>query len=460
MTRVIHTGDTHLGYQQYHSPTRRADFLDAFEQVVDDAIEDDVDAVVHAGDLFHDRRPELRDLLGTIRVLRRLRETGIPFLAVVGNHESTRGGQWLDLFENLGLAERLGAEPRLVGETAFYGLDHVPKSRREDLDYSFEPHDATRAALVSHGLFTPFAYADWETETVLERSNIDFDAVLLGDNHAPGVETVADTWVTYCGSTERASAAEKEPRGYNLIEFGASEAAAVDIRRRTLDTREFVFVPVELAAGEGPGRVREQLRQREVDDAVVVVEILGEGEPVTPASIEESLTDRGALIARVTDRRERDVEASVDVSFADPDDAVEERVRELGLSSAALDVDETIRASKTADSNVREVVEDRVATLLDEERDAFAPAPDAPDGDDAAADDEDVGSVADGDGDADEGNDTDATDEVDADDGGGGDADSNPATDENAETSENEPPEPAEGSASTPTDGQVTMEDF
>jgi exonuclease SbcD len=101
MTRVIHTGDTHLGYAQYHSQTRRADFRDAFEQVIDDAVDDDVDAVIHAGDLFHDRRPELSDLLGTIRLLRRLRRAGIPFLAVVGNHESTRSGQWLDLFEDL-----------------------------------------------------------------------------------------------------------------------------------------------------------------------------------------------------------------------------------------------------------------------------------------------------------------------------------------------------------------------
>ena len=99
MTRVIHTGDTHIGYAQYHSPVRRQDFLDAFDAVVDDAIDDDVDAVVHAGDLFHDRRPALSDLMGTIRVLRRLADAAIPFLAVVGNHEAARGGQWPDLFE-------------------------------------------------------------------------------------------------------------------------------------------------------------------------------------------------------------------------------------------------------------------------------------------------------------------------------------------------------------------------
>ncbi|MFB6252279.1 MAG: DNA double-strand break repair protein Mre11 [Halobellus sp.] len=452
MTQVIHTGDTHLGYQQYHSPERRADFLDAFEQVIDDAIETDVDAVVHAGDLFHDRRPELRDLLGTIRVLRRLRDADVPFLAVVGNHEATRGGQWLDLFENLDLAERLDDTPRLIGDTALYGLDHVPKSRRDDLDYDFRAHDAAHAALVSHGLFTPFAHANWETETVLDKSTVDFDAVLLGDNHAPGTEAVADTWVTYCGSTERASAAEEEPRGYNLVTFDES----VDVRRRTLDTRPFVFVSVELAEDEGVKRVREQLRQRDVTDAVVVVEVTGAGEPVTPAALEESLTERGALVARVTDRREQDHEASIDVSFADPDAAVDERVRELGLSSAALDVEETIRTDGIPDTTVRDTVESRVSELLEDDADAFAPAPETTE-DDSDADtdgvsDDDVGAAEKADSvDDDEVNKRDGRGEADTGDetSAGYDPDEAGETDDDSAADE-----------STSADTQVTMEDF
>jgi DNA repair exonuclease SbcCD nuclease subunit len=371
MTRVIHTGDTHIGYEQYHSPARRQDFLDAFEAVVDDAVADDVDAVVHAGDLFHDRRPDLRDILGTLSALRELDAADIPFLAVVGNHEATRGGQWLDLFERLGLARRLGDSPIVVGNTAFYGLDHVPRSRRDDLDYDFEPHDAAHAVLVSHGLFTPFAHADWDTETVLESASVAFDAVLLGDNHAADTAQVNGTWVTYCGSTERASASERDPRGYNIVEFDDG----VDVRRRSLDTRPFVFVSVDLGPGEGGERVREQVRQHDLTDAVVVVEVTGEGEPVTPASVEELALEEGALVARVTDRRELDTESDIEVSFADPDAAVRERVADLGLSSAALEVDDTVRAGDVADSNVRETVRDRVASLIDDGLNAFEGLP-------------------------------------------------------------------------------------
>jgi DNA repair protein SbcD/Mre11 len=391
MTRVIHTGDTHIGYQQYNSPERRQDFLEAFRNVATDAIEAGVDAVIHAGDLFHDRRPGLVDLQGTVEILRTLDDAGIPFLAVVGNHEGKRDAQWLDLFADLGLATRLGAEPYVLGDVAFYGLDFVPRSRREDLEYEFAPvpDEAEQAALVSHGLFEPFPHADWDTDRLLEESTAEFDAVLLGDNHHPDTAEVQGSWVTYCGSTERASASEREDRGYNIVTFESDEKPA--IRRRGLEsTREFVFVDVELAAEEGVDRVQERVRQHDLEEAVVIVTIEGEGRPITPAAVEELAVDRGALVARVNDRRDLpDEDEEVSVSFANPDDAVRERVRELGLSDAAREIDHTVRDDDLADANVRERVERRVREVLEDDEGAFEPAPER------EPSDEDVTTVAD-----------------------------------------------------------------
>jgi DNA repair exonuclease SbcCD nuclease subunit len=412
MTRVIHTGDTHVGYRQYHSPERRRDFLDAFEAVIDDAVgpasAQAVDAVVHAGDLFHDRRPDLPDLLGVLSALRRLAAADVPFLAVVGNHEATRGSQWLDLFADLGLATRLGAEPTVVGDTAFYGLDHVPPSRRDDLDYEFAPHDADAAALVAHGLFSPFPHADWDTEALLSAASVDFDAVLLGDNHVADTAEVAGTWVTYCGSTERTSADEREARGYNLVEFGSDAGgdASVDVRRRSLDTRPFVFVDVELAEGEGVERVRERVRQHDLDDAVAVVTVAGEGDPVTPAAVEDAALETGALLARVTDHRavgDAEAPTAPDVEFADPDAAVRERIDEMDLSTVGRRLDETVRDDGLADSNVR----DRVATLVADAVETGALGETESDGEDApATDDEDAPAT--------DGEDAPATDDEDA----------------------------------------------
>jgi DNA repair exonuclease SbcCD nuclease subunit len=402
MTRVIHTGDTHLGYAQYHRSERREDFLDAFRAVVQDAVADDVDAVVHAGDLFHDRQPGLADLLGALAVLETLDEADVPFLAVVGNHESKRDAQWLDLFEAMGLATRLGRRPVVVGDTAFYGLDFVPRTRREDLEYEFEGHDVDHAALVSHGRYAPlvpdYGNVEWDAAEVLENASVEFDAMLLGDEHAPTRGTVDGTWATYCGSTERASADERDERGYNIVTIGdaaedASTAAGtpsdgeVHIARRGIETRPFVFLDLELEAGEGTERVLERLREHDLTDAVVHVTITGDGESVAAARIESAATEAGALVARVSDRREVSEEVDLDVAFADPDDAVRERVRELGLSEAAHDLDETIRTDTVADANVADEVERRVEELLEEPA-AFEPAaaPSETDGDAADAD--------------------------------------------------------------------------
>jgi exonuclease SbcD len=381
MTRVIHTGDTHLGYQQYHRPERRQDFLDAFRQVAADAVDGDVDvdAVVHAGDLFHDRRPTLPDIMGALGVLRTLDDAGVPFLAIVGNHETKRDAQWLDLFESLGLATRLGPDPVHVDGVDFYGLDFVPRASRPDLEYEFEHGAGGDSVLVTHGLFEPFPHGDWDVRELLAGSPVAFDAVLLGDDHTPRTKQVTDphqAWVTYCGSTERASAAEREERGYNLVVF----EDGVDVRRRGLETRAFVFVDLELAPGEGVERVRERVGQHDLTDAVVVVSIDGDGDPVTPAAVEEYCDEQGALVTRVTDHREMVDESEVEVSFADPDEAVRERIRNLGLSPAARNIDETIRASKVADSNVADTVEDRIREFVEDADDgAFA------DGDDGAS---------------------------------------------------------------------------
>lgn len=365
MTRILHTGDTHLGYQQYHRPARREDFRAAFERVAEDAVSDGVDAVVHAGDLFHDRTPTLSDIMGAMSVLRILDDADVPFLAIVGNHESKRNRQWLDLFASMGLATRLGPEPVTLGNTAFYGLDFVPRSQRDSYEYDFADHDAEYAALVTHGLFEPFDHGDWDAREILDQADVDFDALLLGDDHTPQtkrIEEPSETWLTYCGSTERASASEREDRGYNLVTFDDD----VDIRRRGIETREFVFVDVDLEAGEGSAVVRERIAEYDVEDAVVIVTVTGDGEEVMPAGIEEFGEEQGALVTRVNDQRELAEDSEVDVNFADPDEAVRERIQDLGLSPLAREVDETIRASKVADSNVADTVERRVSEVVDE----------------------------------------------------------------------------------------------
>ena len=375
MLRVIHTADTHIGYRQYHSDARRHDFLHAFEQVIDDAIEADVAAVVHAGDLFHDKRPDLRDLQGTIAALARLRLAQIPFLGIVGNHERKRDAQWLDLFADLDLAVRLGPKATVIDEVAFYGLDYLtPATREKGLDLEIA-EDASVSVLVGHGIIEGLPYGDWDLDALLDGLAVEMDVVLLGDYHEHELEHRDGTLITYSGSTERASADERAPRGYNLMTV---EEGAVAVTHRTLPgTRAFEYVDVHLGEDEGEARVLDSLDEVDLEDAVAIVTIEGAGESVSPATVEAHARDRGALVARVRDRRDgtgETDEAGLSVSFADPDRAVRAAMVETELSEAAHQLDELIRDRAIPDSRVRERARVSIESLLEEDPEAISRA--------------------------------------------------------------------------------------
>jgi hypothetical protein len=129
----------------------------------------------------------------------------------------------------------------------------------------------------------------------------------------------------------------------------------------------------------------------------------------------------------------------VDVSFADPEDAVRERVEEMALSEAARDVDEAVRADTLPDSNVRETVKGRVEERIDD-LDAFAGGG--------------AGDNGQGDG---EGGETDEGGESDG--GGDGEADVDSDEEDAGVDPDETDEEDAEGETSG-TDGQVSMEDY
>lgn len=389
MTVLLHTSDTHLGYHQYHLRERADDFATAFEQVIDDAIDRGVDGVVHSGDMFHDSNPRIGPLLHAIRQLRRLQAADIPFLTVAGNHDSTRNEQWVSVFTEVADANHLDYEPTVLGDVAVYGQDYVPASRRNQLGYDFEQHDAEHAVLVAHGAFEPLVpHAEWSLPSVLSSSSIGFDVALLGDDHTPAYEDVGGTFATYPGSTERTATDQRAERGYTIVQFGADAKArderedladvypaGVSFGRIPLDTRPHEYVDIKATEDQDvDAAVRAELRERDLEGAVVAVRIIGEGDPVTVGPLEDFAHDLGAFVARVSDRRQRVSDrVAIDVSFADPEDAVERRRQTLGFSTVVDELEQQARSDTPVDSNLKEEVETDIEARIEEVPESFAP---------------------------------------------------------------------------------------
>lgn len=368
--RIVHTGDTHLGYRQYHSDVRRQDFFNAFSSVVDDAISMGVDAVVHAGDLFDSRNPTLDDILDAMGLFSRLKSAGIPLLAIVGNHESKQSTQWLDLYSSLGLVIRLGTEPYRLGELALYGIDSVPKTKIPLFDYSIFEDKATDAkynVLVMHQLVKPFSFGDWDIKEVIESIPFDVHAVLLGDNHKQEITTVNEAWVTYCGSTERNSSSEREPRSYNIVTIGET---GIEISKRAIETREFVFIPVTLTEDSNAHEdIFSAVMEHKIEEKVVFVEISGDVRVKLDFSeIEKFLLSRGALIPGIKDLRsgvDTLEDASLKVSFSDPDDVVKEEIKKMDLTAGGILLDDIIRDPLIVKTRVGDEAESKLGQLLE-----------------------------------------------------------------------------------------------
>lgn len=350
--KILHVADTHLGLRQYGLETRRRDMAAAFERVVDVAVQSDVVALIHAGDVLDTRTPTTDDLRDVFTQLTRLREAGIPFLGVVGNHEGKRGHQWIDLFAQLRLAVHLNSEtPYDLRGVPVRGVDYL--SRRPE---EVAPPRVDGGILVMHQLLDQSApHGELALQQLFECGA---RLVLLGDDHHHNVWRDGDTMVTYSGSTERCSSGEAASRGFSIINLNT-----LALERRELKTRRFCY----LGSREHP--LKDPLAEMEAQDhrlkdAVVVLH-LGE-QPHTPRKLKEEGERRGAL--HVIARR---------VEGATPDGglrglcptaieqlssgrhlqrAIDRAVGERPFSQLVRQVDELVRDADVPDSRVDERV--------------------------------------------------------------------------------------------------------
>ncbi len=108
--KFLHFGDTHLGKSGFKKEERKEDFFDNFKQVIDSAIEEDVDFVIHSGDLFDTANPSMETLIRTIYQLKRLKKKEIPVLITAGSHDIGVGETVISLLEEIGVLTNLSSE--------------------------------------------------------------------------------------------------------------------------------------------------------------------------------------------------------------------------------------------------------------------------------------------------------------------------------------------------------------
>lgn len=131
---ISHISDIHLGYAQFNLQEREEDLYELFEESIDKSIQEHVEAIIFAGDIFHNPKPNGSAIIKLAHELKKLKEKSIPVYFILGEHDISRINDVPIpfLFHNLGLAKRLRPDtPIKMKDLLIYGFN---KQRRSNID--------------------------------------------------------------------------------------------------------------------------------------------------------------------------------------------------------------------------------------------------------------------------------------------------------------------------------------
>lgn len=387
--RMLHFADLHVGMENYGrldpstgTSSRVKDFLDRLDEVIDYALEHEVDLAVFAGDAFKNRDPEPTQQREFARRIKKLADHA-PTLLLVGNHDmpgmSVKANS-LDIFRALdvpGVIVGYKDEGQVIttsrgpvylawmpypmrnrllasGDHQGKSIDELESALRviigdilDDLAKGAEAHDMPR---VFCGHFSVAeAKLGSERSVMLGRdvavfkstlSNPVWDYVALGHIHRhqelnPG----GYPSLVYSGSLERIDFGEEsEPKGFCWVELARGETHWEFI---PVAAREFRTIELDVRSEEEPQEtVLEALKTQAVDGAVVRLRVQLRQDQ--EASLFESQIVN-ALEGASSYTLERDIEQEVRARLGDltpealtPLELVEEYFRTKGVEEERI----------------------------------------------------------------------------------------------------------------------------
>ena len=344
--RFIHCADIHLGVETYGRidpatglNTRLIDFTARFDEIVNAAIERQVDLFIFSGDAYRSRDPTPTHQREFAMRIRRLADAGIPIFLLVGNHDlpaASGRANSLDIFETLGVpgvvVGRLLKLHRIETRSGPVQIAALPWLRRsalmttednrqlsaEDLRHAIQEHAAwfvtnvvtqidpgIPAILAAHISVEGATYGSERSvlvgeDIVLPRSSLAlpaFQYVALGHIHKHQILGDMPPLV-YPGSIERVDFGEEsDDKGYMYVEIDGDR---VSMEFCPLAARRFVTIRSRPTGADPTSVVVHDIERATVADAVVrlIVESTAEIDAIINYQIvRKSLRDAFSIAA-------------------------------------------------------------------------------------------------------------------------------------------------------------------
>lgn len=287
--RFVHIADAHIGC--WRDPAMKELSVDAFQQACETAIDNDVDFILIAGDLFHTAIPNLDLVRSVVRILQGVNDHDIPCYFIPGSHDcSPTGKTMLNVIEeaNLGVNVARTSDDSLVFTETPTGVKLTGISGEQGMldQQSYDDIDRDRLAQESGDTVFMFHTAIDELkpdDLPMESKALrflprGFDYYAGGHVHVVDHDDFSDNGyapVVYPGPLFPTAFNELEDiqqGGFYLYDNG-------NLNRHTVRLKDVVNVDIavdEQQPDTATESVINELRSYEVSDAIVTIRLHGE----------------------------------------------------------------------------------------------------------------------------------------------------------------------------------------
>ena len=326
MVKFAHIADCHLG--GWKQPELQAVNFKSFQKAIDESINERVEFVLIAGDLFDTAFPGIEILKDTFAEFRKLKEAKIPCFIIAGSHDfSASGKTFLDVLEKAGFChnvenveERDGflfLNPTIHKGLALYGYP----GRKAGL----EVQDLRRVKFNdAPGMFKIFML-----HTTLDKvkGNLPIDAIEYeklpkADYYAAGhihIDFQYENFV-YPSPTFPNNFQELEDLGNGGFYIVDTESEN-PMKRMELKIKKTLNVEIELKnALTATEKIMEILNQKDLNDKIILLRIKGVIETGTQSDIkfqkiEEFVKSKGAyfLLKNTHDLKVKETEFQIEI---------------------------------------------------------------------------------------------------------------------------------------------------
>jgi len=250
--KFSHISDTHLGLIQYGLEEREQDIYDSFNQAIDISIQDKVDFVIFAGDIFHTPNPSGTAILQMANALKKLKQNKIESFFVLGEHDISRirSTPIPYVYHNLEFSKYVGrGEPVYYKDVMIVGFDKIRKNEMTGLEGKFShveslanKHAGHKILVLHQGITEVNKFAGEVNSTDLPKNFTYYAMGHLHDKFLKQYEHLKGPLV-YSGSTDMTSNQGDVEKGFFEVDISGTDAKSewkkLDTRLQILEKMEF-----------------------------------------------------------------------------------------------------------------------------------------------------------------------------------------------------------------------------